>query len=208
MEHQATFYMNQKPPNPVKRSVPMRTPNRDHRTREYLTQTEIEQLTAAARKGRNGHRDATLILIGWRHALRPGELVNVRWDQFDLNEGTFHVNRAKNGLPSVHPLSGVEIRALRKLKRKQPESRYVFLSERRGPLTVGGLQSIIARAGKRADIPFKVHPHMLRHTAGYKLANDGQDTRAIQLYMGHKNISNTTVYTQLSVERFKNFFGD
>lgn len=193
---------------PVKRTVPKRKPNRELRSREYLTSKEIDALMSAARKGRNGHRDATLILIGWRHALRPGELVNVRWDQFDLDQGTFHVNRAKNGLPSVHPISGTEIRALRKLKREQPESRYVFLSERRGPLSVDGLQKIIGRMGKRAGIPFTVHPHMLRHTAGYKLANDGQDTRAIQLYMGHKNISNTTIYTQLSAERFKSFFQD
>lgn len=193
---------------PVKGTVPKRKPNRELRSREYLTGKEIDALMSAARKSRNGHRDATLILIGWRHASRPGELVSLRWDQFDLDQGTFHVNRAKNGLPSVHPLAGVEIRALRKLRREQPDSRYVFLSERRGPLSVDGLQKIMARMGKRAGIPFTVHPHMLRHTAGYKLANDGQDTRAIQLYMGHKNISNTTIYTQLSAERFKNFFED
>jgi len=191
---------------PVKGTIPKRKPNREVRSREYLTSKEIDALMSAARKGCNGHRDATLILIGWRHALRPGELVNVRWDQFDLDQGTFHVNRTKNGLPSVNPVSGTEIRALRKLKREQPESRYVFLSERRGPLSVDGLRKIIGRMGKRAGIPFTVHPHMLRHTAGYKLANDGQDTRAIQLYMGHKNISNTTIYTQLSAQRFKNFF--
>ena len=118
------------------------------------------------------------------------------------------MNRAKNGIPSVHPISGVEIRALRKLKREQPDSRYVFLSERRGPLSVDGLQKIISRTGKRAGISFPVHPHMLRHTAGYKLSNDGQDTRALQLYMGHKNIQNTTIYTRLSAERFKGFFRD
>lgn len=140
--------------------------------------------------------------------MRPGELVALRWDQFDLDQGTFHVNRAKNGIPSVHPISGSEIRALRKLKREQPDSRYVFLSERRGPLSVDGLQKIIGRAGKRAGLSFSVHPHMLRHTAGYKLTNDGQDTRALQLYMGHKNIQNTTVYAQLSAKRFDSFFRD
>lgn len=200
--------MSKPTPTTVKRTVPLRKKNSELRSREYLTSKEIDALTKVVRHGRNGHRDATMILIGWRHAMRPGELVSIRWDQFDLEQGTFHVNRVKNGLPSVHPLSGAEIRALRKLKREQPDSRYVFLSERRGPMSVAGLQKMIARAGERAGIPFKVHPHMLRHTAGYKLANDGQDTRALQLYMGHRNIQNTTSYTQLSAKRFENFFED
>lgn len=201
--------MNKINPSTVKRTVPVRKKNKELRAREYLTSAELDQLMAAARKSRNGHRDATLILIGYRHAMRPGELVNVRWDQFELNEGTFHVNRVKGSLSGVHPLTGKEIRALRKLRREEPESRYVFLSERRGPLTVAGLQKIVARAGERAGIPFKVHPHMFRHSAGYMLANKKQgDTRGIQLYMGHKNIQNTVEYTRLAAGRFNDFFED
>ena len=64
------------------------------------------------------------------------------------------------------------------------------------------------RGGQEAKLPFPVHPHMLRHACGYKLANDGHDTRAIQHYLGHRNIQNTVRYTQLSAQRFKDFWKD
>ena len=108
----------------------------------------------------------------------------------------------------MHPVGGEELRALRKLEREQQESRYVFVSERLAPLSHEGFLKMVKRAGVAAKLPFGVHPHMLRHACGYKLANDGHDTRAIQLYMGHKNIQNTVGYTQLASGRFKNFWND
>jgi len=119
-----------------------------------------------------------------------------------------HINRLKNGIASVHPLGGTELRALRKLQREEPESRFLFLSERGAPMTAEGFRKLVSRAGKAAKLPLPVHPHMIRHACGYKLANDGKDTRAIQLYMGHRNIQNTVGYTQLSAERFKDFWVD
>jgi type 1 fimbriae regulatory protein FimB/type 1 fimbriae regulatory protein FimE len=109
------------------------------RPREYLTVKEVGLLTGAARdRGRYGQRDATMILIAYRHGLRAGELCSLRWDQVDFDRGLLHVRRLKNGTPSVHPLGGTEIRALRRLKREQPESRHVFLTERRAPMTTAG----------------------------------------------------------------------
>ena len=125
-----------------------------------------------------------------------------------MKRGTLHVNRLKNGISSVHPLGGVELRALRKLHREEPEGRYVFLSERGSPMSVDGFRRMVERAGRAAQFPFAAHPHMLRHACGYKLANEGRDTRAIQLYMGHRNIQNTVGYTQLFAERFKDFWSD
>lgn len=164
-------HLHQKPPR--------RVPNAAVRSREYLTPDEVAQLEQAARStGRHGHRDATLILIAYRHGLRVSELVALRWDQIDLKAGTLHVNRLKNGSPSVHPIRGPELRALRRLSRDYPDLPYVFLTERGGPLTSATVRKMIARAGRQARIPFPVHPHMLRHATGYKLANDGHDTRA------------------------------
>src|SRR5437016_1524056 len=97
---------------------------------------------------------------------------------------SLHVRRLKHGVPSTHPLTGTEIRALRKLKRLAGESPYVFLSERKGPLTDSSVRKMIAQAGKVAALGFPVHPHQLRHACGYKLANAHQDTRAIQLLPG------------------------
>ena len=191
------------------RNIAQRLKNTDYRSREYLTDSEVGQLTSAANRiGRHGHRDATLILLAYRHGLRVTELVSLRWDQVDLKQGLMHINRIKRGTPSVHPLRGPELRALRRLQRDYPVQPYVFCSERKTPLTADGFRKIIARAGREGGLPFPVHPHMLRHACGYKLAQDGHDTRAIQHYLGHKNIQHTVRYTHLSSERFRNFWND
>lgn len=196
-------------PNIVNRKVFVRRKNLTYRNREYLSEKEVNAVISAASKvGRHGIRDATLIMIAYRHGLRVAELVAIRWDQIDLRQGLIHINRLKNGVPSVHPLRGNELRSLRQLQRDYPETPYVFVSERKAPLTPDAVRKIVARAGQEAGLEFQIHPHMLRHATGYKLANDGQDTRAIQHYLGHRNIQHTTRYTELSSDRFKDFWKD
>jgi len=188
---------------------PPRRKNKDVRSREHLVPDEVERLISSARSlGRYGHRDATLILMAYRHGLRVSELVALRWDMVDLKKGLLHVSRLKNGVESTHPLRGPELRALRKLQRSYPDTPYLFVTERKGPLTTATVRKIVTRAGEHAKIGFSVHPHMLRHSTGYKLANDGHDTRAIQHYLGHKNIQHTVRYTELSANRFKDFWRD
>ena len=188
---------------------PRRVSNRERRTREYLTPQEVDKLImAAGRVGRHGHRDATLILIAYRHGLRVSELVALRWDQIELEQGLLHVWRLKNGVPSTHPLRAPELRALRRLRREYEPGPYVFTTERRGAMTDSSVRKIIARAGGHATLGFPVHPHMLRHACGFKLANEGQDTRAIQHYLGHRNIQHTVRYTHLAADRFKRFWTD
>ena len=144
-------------------SPPVRIKNSDRREREYLTPVEAEHMIEAARRrGRWGARDAALILIAYRHGLRVSELVGLRWDAVDMENKQLHVARRKNGKPSVQPLGGSEIRELRKLKRDADGAPFVFLSERRGPLTTSALRYIVAQAGKAAGLSFPVHPHMLR----------------------------------------------
>ena len=191
-------------PTTLKRTVARgRQPNAHYRTREYLTEREVERLMKAAGDNRNGHRDATMILLAFRHGLRASELCSLRWDQVDLVHGRLHVSRAKNGIDTVHPLTGTELRALRRLQREQEPGRYVFMSERGAPMSAVGFRRMMGRLGKAAKMPFTVHPHMLRHACGFKLANDGHDTRALQHYLGHKNIQHTVRYTELSPERFQ-----
>jgi type 1 fimbriae regulatory protein FimE len=192
-----------------KMSPPARRRNAEVRSREYLTPSEVEALIAAAKgAGRHGHRDSTLILMMYRHALRVSELVSLRRDQVDLVQGQLHVNRMKSGIPSVHPLRGPELRSLRKLFREYSESPYVFSTERKGPMTAATVRKMIARAGAEAGLGFPVHPHMLRHATGYYLASKGHDTRAIQAYMGHRNIQHTVRYTEMSPTRFNGFWRD
>ena len=191
-------------PNP-----PRRQRNAEVRAREYLTDGEIARLIGAAGKNRYGHRDATMVLVAYRHGLRAGELVTLRWDAIDFAHGRLHVSRLKGSAESVHPLSGRELRALRRLKREQePESPVIFTSERGAPFTPAGFRKMIARLGVAADLGFPVHPHMLRHACGFKLANDGVDTRSLQAYLGHRNIQHTVRYTELAPTRFKNFWHD
>jgi type 1 fimbriae regulatory protein FimE len=187
---------------------PKRVTNAERRSREHLTSEEVEKIIKAAGQiGRHGPRDAALIQLTYRHGLRVSEAVALRWDQIDLKQGLLHVNRAKNGVPSTHPLRGPELRALRHLQRGYPGS-YVFSTERRGPMTTATVRKLFARAGELAKLPFPIHPHMLRHACGYKLANEGHDTRALQHYLGHKNIQHTVRYTELAPDRFKNFWRD
>jgi type 1 fimbriae regulatory protein FimB/type 1 fimbriae regulatory protein FimE len=125
----------------------------------------------------------------------------------DFRTATLHVRRLKAGTPSTHPILGDELRALRRLQREQnSKSPFVFTSERRAPFTTAGFARMVERAGIEARLGFKVHPHMLRHACGYALANRGHDTRALQAYLGHKNIQHTVRYTELSPTRFKDFW--
>jgi integrase len=180
-------------------ATPLRRPNAELRTREYLTDAEVAKLIDAAKGNRHGQRDATMILLTYRHGLRAAELVDLRWDQIDFDHATLAVRRVKRGSPSTHPLQGDEMRALRKLQREQePKSPFVFTSERGSPFTTAGFARLVERAGVAAGFEFQAHPHMLRHACGFALANKGHDTRSLQAYLGHRNIQHTVRYTELS----------
>ena len=188
-------------PVTVNRTVtPTRRPNRELRTREHLTPKEVESLIDAVGGNRWGQRDATMILLAYRHGLRAAELIDLRWDQVDFDQAVLHVRRVKNGIPSTHPLTGSEMRSSR--RREGPESPFVFVSERGAPFSTAGFARMLERAAEVAGLEIKVHPHMLRHACGYKLANDGHDTRSLQAYLGHKNIQHTVRYTELAPTRF------
>src|SRR5450631_3101823 len=196
-------------PATVNRTVPLRRPNAELRTREYLTDAEVARLTDAAKGNRWGHRDAAMILAAYRHGLRASELVDLRWDQVEFSSGVLHVRRVKQGTPSTHPILGDELRALRRLQREQePKSPFLFTSERGAPFSTAGFARMVERAGLEAKLGFKAHPHMLRHACGYALANRGHDTRALQAYLGHRNIQHTVRYTELSPTRFKDIWRD
>jgi type 1 fimbriae regulatory protein FimE len=191
-------------------SPPRRRKNADLRPREYLTPKEIHQLErAAGRLGRHGPRDAALVSLMFRHGLRVSEVIALRWEQVQLSERpTLDVRRLKGGVDIPHPLHGPEIRALRQLRRQYPESAYVFASERGASMTASNVRKMVARAGQEAKLPFPVHPHMLRHSIGYKFANAGHDARVIQDYLGHKSIQHTVRYTKVNPDRFLKLFRD
>jgi integrase len=165
----------------------------------------VEKVIAAAKTNRWGKRDATMILLAFRHGLRASEICGLQWSDVEFESATLHLRRAKGGVTATHPLSGDELRALRALKR-DTQSAFVFVTERQAPFSTAGLAKLVARAGVKAKLPFPIHPHMLRHATGFALANRGTDTRTLQGYLGHRSISSTVIYTELAPNRFKNIW--
>lgn len=132
----------------------------------------------------------------------------MRWEQVNFNIGTICINRLKRGVSSIHPLWGPELRSLRQLQREYPDSPYFFVSEQRAVIAADTARGIIERTGQLVGISFSVHLHMLRHACGFYLASKGHDIRAIQAYLGRKNIQHTVHYTELAPGRFKDSWMD
>lgn len=175
--------------------------------RDFLTLPEVDRLVEAARKGRYGTRDAAMVLLAVRHGLRASELVSLQLADLDLEGGRVWVNRLKRGLSTSQPLAGDELRAIRAyLRARRDTSPWAFLSSQGGPLTRRQWQYLVAEAGKRAGLG-RVHPHMLRHSCGHILADQGADTRLLQDYLGHRDIRHTALYSRTASRRFNSLWG-
>ena len=179
----------------------------DHQAKNFLTTSEMKKFLAAARKGRHAVRDYCLMLMAYRHGLRVSELIDIRRNDLDLETGRLFVRRLKGSLSTQQPIEGDELRALHAWLREREtypnaSSNYLFLSER-GMLTRQAINYLVTQIGHKASLNFKVTPHSLRHSTGYFLANKGHDTRLIQDYLGHKNITHTVRYTRTAAARFE-----
>ncbi len=179
----------------------------DQNAKNFLTTSEMKKFLEATRKGRHGVRDYCLMLTAYRHGLRVSELIDIRHKDLDFDSARIYVRRLKGSLSTHQPIEGDELRSLRawlKIRENYPNanSNYLYLSER-GPLTRQAVNYLVEQIGKRAKLGFKVNPHMLRHSTGYYLANKGCDTRLIQDYLGHRNITHTVRYTRTSAHRFE-----
>jgi integrase len=116
--------------------------------RKHLTPHEVDVLLNTCRDFRN----RTMVLIAYRHGLRVSELTSLEWSQIDLTTGTIALHRLKSGIPSNHPLTGQEIRSLRRLRRDNPNSRHVFLSSRGTPMTRQNVNAFLADLGRQGLI--------------------------------------------------------
>lgn len=197
--------MNGEKPEPVR--TPPRRPkgvswNESQRGREWLEDDEVRRIRKAAAKiGRHGDRDSTMILIAYRHGLRVSELVSLRWDQVNLEERWIYIRRVKRSKSGRHTMEKDEIGALRKL---DPDHiGHVFMGERGEPLTPSTFFKLLRRAAAEAKVNIKVYPHMLRHACGYALGNKDVPTRLIQDWLGHINIHHTVKYTEMNPDRFR-----
>lgn len=187
-------------PQKRRRAPLRRRPNKEIRVREYLTEDECWTLIAAAKKrgGRCGLRDALAIRMCWRHGLRISELVALRWDHVEWETARLTVHRAKGSIDSTHPISGDELRDLQALRRTQETGcRFIFMNERRAQMTASGFRKMLSTVGAACGLPH-VHPHMLRHSCGFCMADRREDVRVMQDWLGHANVQNTVRYTAMT----------
>lgn len=193
------------PPNrlKVKSGESVRAADDHERRRDFLGEAELGRLFLAAKRSRHGARDHLLMLLMFRHGLRVSEVIALRRSDVDLDQARLWISRLKNGLSVEQPIAGDELRAIRRwLSLRDDTLPWLFVSERRQPLTRQAVNYIVGRAGERAKLGH-IHPHMLRHSCGFALANKGHDLRLIQDYLGHRDPRHTAHYTRTAAGRFE-----
>ncbi|MDI3197823.1 tyrosine-type DNA invertase [Serratia ureilytica] len=181
--------------------------------RKYLSRAEIKRVVEATKCGKYSARDECLMKLCFFHGFRVSELCGLRVSDVNLEDGVIHVRRLKNGFSTTHPiLPGEKAIIARWLSERtrwvNAALPWLFLSQKGNRLSRQQAYNLLKHYGSTAGISVPLHPHMLRHSCGFALANYGADTRLIQDYLGHRNIHHTVWYTASNAERFNDIWRD
>lgn len=178
--------------------------------RKYLTPSEFQTVYDGLKTAFTSTliRNRAMLLLMYRHGLRASETLNLKWSNISKEDQNILIERLKNGKSGVHPIAADELQALNRLrndyKSKKISSTFIFLNYSNGiPLTRRAITQIFDYINKANLIDIYITPHTLRHSCGYYLANEGHSIRLIQDYLGHRNIQNTEIYTELSAKKFE-----
>ena len=179
------------------------TTNDHERAKDFLSDAEIKSFLDASKKTRYPKRNYLLLLMMYRHGLRVSEAISIKKSDVDIRESRIWIKRLKSGLSVEHPISGDELRGIKRyLSSREDNLPWLIVNERCLPLTRQAGNYIVKVISTTAKLE-NVRPHTIRHSFGFYLANKGYDLRLIQDYLGHRDPKHTAHYTRVVSKRFE-----
>jgi len=162
----------------------------------YLTQEEMKRLLKVI----DNRRDKAIFLMAYSYGLRASEVGLLRREDIDFERFKIRITRLKGSISAEYPLRPEVAKALRSYLRTRKDDSPILFPSRRGlPINRRTLDYLMKKYSEKAGIPQeKRHFHVLKHSIATHLLDAGADIMFVKDWLGHKNIQNTIVYSQLT----------